>query len=105
MKGIQSCQFHVSLHQYYGRHLRLRLSYALNGARDNPVIESFFGRFKTEGQSLFLATDDLDELERVVAERVDYYNSCRRHSSLEYQSPLATLRQMRLDCQGARVLG
>ena len=41
----------------------------------------------------------------VIKARVDYYNSCRRHSSLEYQSPLAALRQMRLDCQGARDLG
>ena len=27
---------------------RVRISYALNGARDNPQIESFFSRFKTE---------------------------------------------------------
>ena len=32
----------------------LRLSYALGGAKDNPEMESFNGRFKTEGHSLFL---------------------------------------------------
>lgn len=79
----------------------LRLSYALNGARDNPVIESFFGRFKTEGLSRFLAADDLDELERIVAERIDYYNCVRRHSSLDYRPPQTMLQQMRLDCKGA----
>lgn len=78
-----------------------RLSYALNGAKDNPVMESFFGRFKSEGHSRFLAADDLEQLEQIVAERVDYYNRSRRHSSLGYQTPLAALRQMRLNCQGA----
>ena len=85
------------------RREKLRLSYALNGARDNPAIESFFGRFKTEGHSRFLAAEDLDELEQIVAERVDYYNRERRHSSLDYQPPLAMLRQMCLDCQGAGI--
>jgi putative transposase len=83
---------------------QVRLSYALNGAKDNPVIESFFGRFKTEGHSRFLAADDLEELERIVIERVNYYNQSRRHSSLDYQAPSATLRQMRLNCPGADVL-
>lgn len=32
----------------------VRLSYALGGAKDNPEMESFFSRFKTEGHSLFL---------------------------------------------------
>lgn len=82
---------------WFGDQDNVRLSYALNGALDNPVIESYFGRFKTEGQNLFLAADDLDDLERVVAGRVDYYNICRRHSSLECQIPPAALRQMHLD--------
>ena len=76
---------------------KARLSYALNGARDNPAIESFFGRFKGEGQSRFLAADDFDQLRQIVSERVDYYNHSRRHSSLGYQTPLATLWQMRLN--------
>lgn len=78
---------------------RVRLSYALNGAQDNPVMESFLGRFKTEGHSRFLAAEDLAELGQVVAERIDYYNRSRRHSSLAYKTPLAALQQMHLDCQ------
>jgi len=82
---------------------RARLSYALNGARDNPAMESFFGRFKSEGHSRFLAADDLEQLAQIVAERVDYYNRSRRHSSLGYLTPLASMRRMRLNCQGAVV--
>lgn len=78
---------------------KARLSYALNGAKDNPAMESFFGRFKGEGRSRFLAADDLEQLQQIVAERVDYYNRARRHSSIGYQTPLAALRQMRLGCQ------
>ena len=59
-----------------------RLSYALSGAKDNPTMESFFGRFKSEGHSRFLAADDFEQLQQIVAERVDYYNQSRRHSSL-----------------------
>jgi transposase InsO family protein len=32
----------------------VRVSYALNGARDNPEMESFNSRFKTENRSLLL---------------------------------------------------
>lgn len=65
-----------------------RVSYALNGARDNPQMESFIGRFKTENASLLLEARTLDELETVVAERMGYYNNSRRHSSLGYQAPM-----------------
>jgi len=66
-----------------------RVSYALNGARDNPQMESFIGRFKTENLSLLLEARTLDQLEVVVAERMDYHNNSRRHSSLGYQAPKA----------------
>ena len=45
----------------------VRISYALRGARDNPEIESFHGRFKGENHSLFLDAEDLSELQAVVA--------------------------------------
>lgn len=80
---------------------KVRLSYALNGPQDNAVMESFFSRFKEEGHSRFLAAEDLSQLQVIVAERVRYYNGSRRHSSLDYQTPLTALRQMRLDFQGA----
>ena len=69
----------------------VRLSYALNGCRDNPEMESFHSRFKTENRSLFLDALTLADLERVVAQRMAYYNGRRRHSSLGNQAPLRFL--------------
>jgi transposase InsO family protein len=67
---------------------RVRLSYALNGTRDNPEMESFNGHFKQEGNSLFLDTDDMEELRIVVAKQMKYYNTKRGHSSLGYIPPM-----------------
>ena len=66
----------------------LRLSYALGGAKDNPEMESFNGRFKTEGHSLFLEAWSLAELISVVDQRMQYYNAERRHSSVNQVPPL-----------------
>jgi transposase InsO family protein len=56
---------------------------------DNAVAESFFGTLKVELlYELPLLTRALAE--RVIAEYIqDFYNVRRRHSSLDYQSPLA----------------
>jgi putative transposase len=67
---------------------RVRISYALNGARDNPQMESFIGRFKTENRSLLLDAQTLEELQAVVGERIEYYNNRRRHSTIGYQVPI-----------------
>jgi hypothetical protein len=40
---------------------RSRLSYALRGAKDNPEMESFNGRFKGEGHALFVEAQSLGE--------------------------------------------
>ena len=40
----------------------VRISYALRGARDNPEIESFHGRFKEENYSPLLDAEDLSAL-------------------------------------------
>lgn len=74
---------------------QVRLSYALDGAKDNPEMESFNGRFKTENQSLFLEAQTLSQLQNIVADRINYYNAHRRHSSLGYLSPLAFIKQRR----------
>ncbi|MFQ5891067.1 MAG: integrase core domain-containing protein [Gemmatimonadota bacterium] len=66
---------------------RCRLSYALRGARDNPEMESFYGRFKTENRSLLLEAGSIPELDRVVGRRMSHYNRRRRHSSLGYRTP------------------
>lgn len=67
---------------------RARISYALNGARDNPEMEGFNSRFKTENRSLLLDARSLTGLEEVVEERMDYYNNERRHSSIGYKAPV-----------------
>jgi putative transposase len=70
---------------------QLHLSYALDGAKDNPVMESFNSRFKAEGYSLFLEAADLAQLETIVARQMTYHNTQRRHSTLDYLTPLAYL--------------
>jgi putative transposase len=74
----------------------VRVSYALNGARDNPEMESFFSRFKTENRSLLLDAQTLDELIALVAGRMDYYNGERRHSTIGYRAPLAYIETLQL---------
>jgi putative transposase len=74
---------------------KLRLSYALRGAKDNPEMESFFGRFKTEAHSLLLEAQSTEELVTVVDERIQYYNSERRHSSIGYVAPLTYIQRTR----------
>ena len=66
----------------------VRLSYALGGAKDNAQMESFNGRFKTEGGSLFSEAQTLEELRSAVGKRIQYYNAARRHSSLNHVAPL-----------------
>ncbi len=72
-----------------------RLSYALRGAKDNPEMESFNGRFKSEGHSLFLEAQSLAELITVVDERMRYYNTVRRHSSIGYVPSLTYIKRAR----------
>jgi len=76
---------------------KVRLSYALDGARDNTEMESFNGRFKQEGNSLFLDAGDMEELKSVVSRQMEYYNTKRRHSSLGYVSSMAYIESMLSD--------
>ena len=64
-----------------------RLSYSLMGAKGNPVMESFFARFKGEGQDQFWEAKSLGELQEVVEERLCYYHESRLHSGLGYRTP------------------
>ena len=73
------------------------LSYALRGAKDNPEMESFNGRFKTEGHSLFLKAQAIDDLIAVVDNRMCYYNTERRHSSIGYVPSLTYIERVRSD--------
>jgi putative transposase len=78
---------------------KVRLSYALRGAKDNPEMESFNGHFKNEVLSLFLDAKTLDELVAVVDERMHYYNNERRHSSIDYLAPVAYIQRLRPDLE------
>jgi putative transposase len=64
-----------------------RLSYAERGARDNPWIESFWGRFETENGELILEAETVEGVRQIVGEQLAYYNRKRRHSALDYRSP------------------
>jgi len=77
----------------------LQLSYALRGAKDNPEMEAFNGRFKTEGRSLFLEAETLSDLIAVVEMRMNYYNTERRHSSVGYVPPMTFIRQAQADLE------
>jgi hypothetical protein len=69
----------------------VHLSYALRGCRDNPEMESFHSRFKSENRSLFLDAPSLADLRCLVGQRIAYYNGRRRHSSLGNRAPLVYL--------------
>ena len=58
-------------------------------------MESFIGRFKEEGRSLFLDAQSIAELAEVVDSRMAYYNTTRRHSSLGYVPPLTYIERVR----------
>jgi putative transposase len=54
---------------------------------DNPEMESFWGRFKTENKQIFREAQTDKELEALVEQQIIYYNQKRRHSSLQNISP------------------
>ncbi|MBK9271325.1 MAG: IS3 family transposase [Saprospiraceae bacterium] len=59
-----------------------------NEVYDNAIAESFFSRLKCEciRGTVF---DDLDQLRFTLFEYIDgYYNTIRRHSSIQYYTPL-----------------
>jgi len=54
-------------------------------------MESFWAHFKGENVSLFLEAATFEELEWVIGRQMGYYNNERRHSRLEYRSPMEYL--------------
>jgi putative transposase len=75
----------------------VRLSYATNGAKGNPAMESFNGHFKGPLTSEFHEATSLEALRGVIQDRVRYWNRERRHSSLDYQAPAAYLAEQGYD--------
>ena len=82
---------------------QVHVSYTLGGAQDNTEMEAFNSRFtpalaggarETENRSLLLDVPSLGQLKALGAERIEYYNNVRRHSSIGYRAPsqfIATL--------------
>lgn len=68
------------------------VSYSENGAKGNPRVESFWARFKAENASLIGTSGTLVELREVIGAQMHYYNRQRRHSGIDYRSPVALLR-------------
>lgn len=65
-------------------HMKQSMSRAAD-CYDNAFMESCFGTIKTE---LEMATyPSLEEAYREIQEYINYYNTIRRHSSLDYLSP------------------
>jgi putative transposase len=54
---------------------------------DNAFMESCFGTIKTELEMSCYSS--LDHARREIEEYINYYNAIRRHSSLDYQSPIS----------------
>lgn len=54
-------------------------------------MESVWSRFKQENESLLIDAKSLDRLREVIDEQFRYYNEDRRHSGLDYQSPIDQL--------------
>ncbi|WP_416376370.1 integrase core domain-containing protein [Thermus sp. PS18] len=68
--------------------------------RGNPVVESFFSRFKGENRDFILEGNDLTELKGVIGERLRYYHEERLHSGLGYRTPREALAEARRTSQG-----
>ena len=68
----------------------------MNEAKDNPWIESFWGRFKTENKTLIMHADSLAELICVTEKQMTYYNQDRRHSALNYRVPQQVVQAVHL---------
>jgi putative transposase len=83
----------------------VQLSYALNGAGDNPEMEAFNSRFKTENQSLFNEARTFEQLAAMLAERFEYYNRERRHSAIGYLAPLTYVKSLKHPRKRKKSLG
>lgn len=71
---------------------KTKASYALRGFQDNQEMESFNSRFKEENKDLFWECETFAQLEKMVAERIHYYNYERRHSALGNETPIGYLK-------------
>lgn len=74
--------------------IKSTLSYSRKGTPgDNAVNESFFSRLKEENREYFSEAKDFRELERMIKNKIKYYNNKRYHSSLNLKPPLEYTRE------------
>jgi putative transposase len=71
------------------------ISFSERGCKDNPWIESFWGRMKTEIRSQIIEAATLRELKDVINRRLNYYNNGRRHSEIGNVPPITYLKTNR----------
>jgi hypothetical protein len=64
----------------------------------------FISHFKNEKRSLLLNAQAIEALERIVDERLRYYNVVRRHFAPDGQPPLRTLERQLNDVEKDRLL-
>jgi len=64
------------------------VSFSERGAKENPWVESLWGRFKDENQSKIITAQTEPKLAEVIDEGFRYYNEDRRHSGLNYRKPM-----------------
>lgn len=72
---------------------KVRVSYAMKGAKDNTAMEGFNSRFKDENHSIFWEIETLRELSKIIEKRINYYNEERLHSSIEYKTPVDYIKE------------
>lgn len=64
------------------------LSYSTPGTpTENPGQESFFGRLKDECKDEFREMETFEQLTKLIAKKINYYNNERLHTSLRLRTP------------------
>lgn len=81
------------------------MSFSENGAKENPWIESFWGRMKTRCRSRLIESETMKELKGVIEEEMQYYNQERRHSSLGNMAPMQYLKSEGISVGNATING
>jgi len=67
---------------------KIALSYSTPGVpTENPGQESFFGRLKDECKDEFREMETFEELNKLIAKKIGYYNNERLHTSLCLRAP------------------
>lgn len=74
---------------------KANISYSRVGTPgDNPEMESFFGRFKSDWRDAFLQAETREEVIQLINKAILYYNTKRIHSNFKNKSPLQFLQEL-----------